>query len=85
LITPLKKARKFETMEILQYDILDFLPTPEQEKCLEELQKKGDTDYIKWADFELINCLGHDNRDRKTLYEIGTHAKWVVNEKWSNE
>ena len=85
VITPIKKGRKFNTMEILQYDILDLLPTSEQEKYLEELLAKGDTDYIKWADAELINCLGHDNRNKKTLYEIGSHTKWVINEKWSNE
>jgi hypothetical protein len=85
ILTPLKKARKFESMEILQYDILDFVPTPEQEKFLIKLQSNGDTDYIKWADNELINHLGHKLSDRKTDYEIGTHAKWVINEKWSNE
>lgn len=85
VITPIKKARKFNSMEILQYDILDLQPTSEQEKYLEELLAKGDTDYIKWADAELINCLGHDNRNKETLYEIGSHTKWVINGKWSNE
>lgn len=70
-------------MEILQYDILDFIPTPEQEEYLVNLQEKGDTEYIKWADVDLINGLGHKNRE--TQYEIGIHAKWVINEKWTNE
>jgi hypothetical protein len=38
-----------------------------------------------WADVELINCLGHDNRQKKTLYKIGQHAKWVLNMKWSKD
>lgn len=87
LRTPLKRAKApgWNCWEILQYDILDILPTKEQEKELEELFDKGDTGYIKWADTELINNLGYNNHDRKSYYKIAEHAKWVVNLKHSKE
>jgi hypothetical protein len=87
LRTPLKRAKApgWNCWEILQYDILDILPTKEQEKELEELFSKGDSNYIKWADTELINNLGFNNHDRSTNYKIAEHAKWVVNLKYSKE
>lgn len=81
--TPLKRTPGWDCWEILQYDILELLPTLDQQKELEKLCELGDSDYIKWADEELINCLGHDNRQKKPLYSIGQHAKWVINGKWS--
>ena len=85
VITPLIRTPGWDCWEILQYDVLDLLPTPEQEIELEKLFNQGDTDYIKWADEELIKCLGHDNRLKKTHYEIGGHTKWVLNLKWCKE
>jgi len=83
--TPLKGAKGWDCYEILQFDVLDLIPTAAQESELEKLLEAGDTDYIKWADEELINCLGHDKRSRKTLYKIGHHAKAVLNMKWSED
>ncbi len=80
--TPLRKSPNLKCWEILQYDLLELIPTPEQKIELEKLQKKGDTDYIKWADKELIDNAGHDIRTRKSLYNIGAHTKWMVNGKW---
>jgi hypothetical protein len=80
--TPIKKTPGWDCCEILQYDILDLIPTPLQEAELENLQE---SDYIKWADEELIRCLGHDNRAKKTLYKIGQHTKWALNLKWSKD
>jgi hypothetical protein len=77
--TPLLKARKWNCWEVLQYDVLDLLPNESQQKELEELFDQGDTDYIKWADYELIQHLGYNNYTREDSYEIGKHAKWVVN------
>jgi hypothetical protein len=84
VITPLKRASNWDCWEILQYDILDFVPNAEQEKKLEELYQKGDSDYIKWADASLIQSLGFDNRTSKTLYNIGPHTKWAINLRWAN-
>jgi hypothetical protein len=85
VITPLKRTPGWDCWEILQYDILDLLPTTEQEAELEKLLTQGDTDYVKWADEELIKNLGHDNRQKKKPYDIGQHTKWAINLKWSKE
>jgi hypothetical protein len=84
VITPLKKAAKWDCWEILQYDVLDLVPTPAQEKALEELYDQGDNHYIKWADAALVQALGFDERQCKTIYNIGAHTKWVVNLKWTS-
>ncbi|MFD2562941.1 SMODS-associated NUDIX domain-containing protein [Aquimarina rubra] len=83
--TPVKRTPGWDCYEILQYDILDIIPTPEQRQELRKLQEKGDKKYHKWADTELIQCLGHDNREKKQVYDIGIHTKWAVNMKWSKE
>lgn len=83
--TPVKRTPGWNCYEILQYDILDLIPTKKQEEELMALLEKGDTDYIKWADEELINSLGHCNRSQKQLYKIGDHTKWAINMKWTNE
>jgi len=83
--TPVKRTPGWDCYEVLQYDILDIIPTPEQRQELKKLQEKGDKKYHKWADAELIQCLGHDNREKKQLYDIGIHTKWALNMKWSKE
>lgn len=83
--TPIKRTGGWDCFEILQYDILDLIPTEKQEKELLELLKGGDTEYYKWADCELINNLGQDNRQKKKLYGIGEHTKWALNMKWSKD
>jgi SMODS-associated NUDIX domain len=83
--TPIKRTPGWDCFEILQYDVLELIPNASQEKELELLMNKGDTEYIKWADEELIKCLGHDNRQKKTLYKIGEHAKWALNLRWSKD
>ena len=86
LRSPLKRAPAesgWNCWEVLQYDVLDLLPTPKQKKELEKLLNKGDTNYIKWADVKLINNLGYDDRKQKQMYSIGAHTKWVLNLKIS--
>jgi SMODS-associated NUDIX domain len=85
VITPIKKTPGWNCSEILQYDILDLIPTKEQEIKLRELLEKGNTEYYKWADSELIQCLGQDNRQKKIIYKIGEHTKWALNMKWSKD
>lgn len=81
--TPLRKSPNLKCWEILQYDILKLLPTNQQQKELEKLLEKGDTNYIKWADYNLIQNDGHNIHTKKTEYRIGEHTKWIVNQKWS--
>ena len=85
VITPIKSTPGWgECKEILQYDILDLIPTQEQQSELAELKAKGDSAYLKWADEELINNLGHDNSEKTLKYPIGAHTKWALNMKWTN-
>lgn len=86
LQTPLRKApidTGWGCWEILQYDILELIPTPAQEAELRKLKEKGNTEYLKWASNALIDRLGHDDEKHETRFKIGRHAKWVVNNKWS--
>ena len=83
--TPLKWSSQFKCNEILQYDILDLIPTQKQQLELEKLFNKGDSEYIKWANDELVQNLGYDCLTQKKIYEIGAHAKWVLNLKWSKD
>lgn len=82
--TPIKRTPGWNCYEILQYDILELIPTQSQQTELKELLKK-DSKYYKWADEELIQCLGQDNREKNKLYDIGIHTKWALNMKWSKE
>lgn len=83
--TPIKRTPGWDCYEILQYDILELLPNEDQRIELLNLKNQGDSNYIKWADRELINCLGHDRRSKTKLYDIGQHTKWALNMKWSKE
>lgn len=85
ITTPVKKSKGWDCYEVLQYDILEFLPNKKQLNELRKLKSKGDSDYIRWADTELIKYLGYDKRTREKLYAIGEHTKWAVNLKWSKE
>lgn len=83
--TPIKRTPGWNCYEILQYDILDMIPTPEQRQELKKLQDNEDTKHYKWADAELIKCLGQDNRTKNKEYDIGIHTKWALNMEWSKE
>lgn len=85
VITPIKRTPGWDCYEILQYDILDLYPNTEQQQELRKLLEKRDSKYFKWADEELIQCLGHDKRQKTNLYDIGIHTKWALNMKWSKE
>lgn len=71
--------------EILQYDVLELIPNAEQLIELKSLQEKGDTEYVRWADRQLIMNLGYNNHDRETKYNIGIHTKWAINQKYSKQ
>lgn len=86
--TPLRRApieTGWNCWEILQYDVLELIPNESQFAELKDLLSKGDTEYIKWASSEKINSLGFNRDDLSTEYNIGPHAKWVLNLKWSKE
>lgn len=83
VLTPIKRTPGWEDCyEILQYDILDLVPTSEQRQELKRLLEKGDSDKIKWASSNLINSLGHDDAKKNKQYDIGQHTKWALYMKW---
>lgn len=73
------KESGWNCWEMLQYDVLELIPTTEQLNELRALQEKGNTSEIKWADSELIDKLGYNAHDKQRTYRIGEHAKWVMN------
>jgi len=86
--TPLKRApieTGWNCWEVLQYDVLELIPNEAQQKELEELLSKGDTEYFKWASAHMIDRLGYDDGELETKFNIGAHTKWVLNLKWSKE
>lgn len=85
IMTPIHTTPGWGCKEILQYDILELIPTSAQLEEMKNLYEQGDTDYIKWADEDLIQCLGHCIRQKRLLYKIGAHTKWAINMKWSND
>lgn len=88
VITPVKKApidSGWNCWEVLQFDVLDLIPTSKQLTELEKILSKGDTEYIKWASAALINRLGHDEDEQQSKYNIGPHTKWVINLIWSEQ
>jgi hypothetical protein len=83
VLTPIKRTPGWmDCYEILQYDILDLVPTPEQRQELKSLLLKGDSSKIKWASSNLIDSLGHDPISKNKDYDIGQHTKWAWNMKW---
>ena len=61
VLTPIKRTPGWEDCyEILQYDILDLVPTPEQRKELQGLLEKGNSNEIKWASSNLNHPINHD-------------------------
>jgi hypothetical protein len=84
VLTPIKRTPGWDDCyEILQYDILDLVPTPEQRQELKSLFLKGNSSKIKWASSNLIDSLGHDPISKNKDYDIGHHTKWALNMKWS--
>lgn len=70
---------------IFIFDIYDLVPTKEQSVILEKIQKDGNTENFIWADYYLINRLGHSESEKKFQHEIATLAKWALNMKYSKK
>ncbi len=83
--TSLKWSRPFQYYELLIYDILELTPNEIQTKELEDLQKKGDTNYIKWADSETIRGIGYSSDNRKANYEIGDQTVLLIDMEYSKK
>lgn len=65
------------------FDIYDLLPNNEQQAYLDQLHRNGNTDKYIWASEYLIQRLGHDEVQKKHIYNISPHTKWALNLTWS--
>ena len=78
-ITELKYGEHFQIYELLLADVVELLPTPNQEQDLRNLMGVNMPQY-KFATAEQITCLGM-NTDAGQLYEwIGDHTKKILQE-----
>lgn len=76
--TKLKYSPHFKCYEILHYDILELLPTPEQRNELTQLQVITNDDRIVWAEEEEIERLGYDKNKGTKSIKIGEHCKHII-------
>ena len=78
-ITKLKYGEHFQIYELLLADVVELLPTPDQERDLANLMSVNTVKY-RFATAEQITCLGMDT-DAGELYEwIGDHTKKIIEE-----
>lgn len=78
-ITELKYGEHFQIYELLLADVVELLPTPDQERDLANLMSVNTVKY-RFATAEQITCLGMDT-DAGELYEwIGDHTKKIIEE-----
>lgn len=78
-MTELKFGDHFQIYELLLADVVELLPTPEQDYDLKNLMAIS-SDKYRFATAEQIDCLGMDI-EAGTLYEwIGDHTKKILQE-----
>lgn len=79
-ITELKFGDHFQIYELLLADVVELIPTHDQEQDLKNLETKPSEKY-RFATAEQITCLGM-NIEAGQLYEwIGDHTKKILQEK----
>ena len=78
-MTELKFGEHFQIYELLLADIVELIPTAEQEADLKNLMDNH-SDQYRFASAEQITCLGMDT-EAGQLYEwIGDHTKKILQE-----
>ena len=79
-LTELTRGTHFQIYELPLADVVELLPTPEQEQDLINLMKTASEKY-RFASAEQIECLGMDT-ENGNLYEwIGDHTVKILEEK----
>ena len=79
-ITELKFGEHFQIYELLLADVVELMPTQEQEKDLYILLNSGIQEQYRFATADEITCLGM-NTETGQLYEwIGDHTKKILQE-----
>lgn len=79
-ITPLEFGKHFQIYEILLADVVELLPTKEQEKDLEKLVQKKSDEYI-FATADEIRSLGVNTHTGKLSASIAEHSEKIIQEK----
>ena len=82
-ITNLEFSQHFQIYEILLADIVELLPTKDQEIDLKKLAENS-SDLYKFADAYEINSLGVDPKNKKLQESIATHTKKILQENEGN-
>ena len=77
--TSLDYSEHFQCYELLLADVVELLPTPEQEKDLISLMSNP-SDLYRFATAEEITCLGINTQNGNLFESIGDHTKKVLQE-----
>lgn len=75
----LKFGEHFQIYELLMADVVELIPTPEQEADLEKLMEIASVKY-RFATAEQITCLGMDIEAGKLYEWISDHTKKILQE-----
>lgn len=78
-ITELKFGEHFQIYELLLADVVELIPTPEQEKDLQRLMTQP-SDKYRFATVEEINSLGINTVTGDLVESIGDHTKKTIQE-----
>jgi hypothetical protein len=67
---------------IFIFEIFDLVINNEQLPILEKLKLKRESDKFIWVTDDLIQTLGHNEKNKKYISEIAPHTKYAQNLKW---
>lgn len=72
--TGIEYSKYFKCYELLLADIVEFIPTKEQESELRELLKDAKNDYVLFADEEMIETCGTNAYEGDLSIKIADHT-----------
>lgn len=78
-ITPLQYGKHFQIYELLLADVVELLPTKDQEKDLDDLVRNQSNKYI-FATADEINSLGINTHTGKLTESIADHSVKILQE-----
>jgi len=78
-MTELRFGEHFQIYELLLADVVELIPTSEQEKDLKSLLGT-ESDQYKFATAEQISCLGMNTETGELFEWIGDHTKKILQE-----
>lgn len=78
-MTELKFGDHFQIYELMLADIVELMPTAEQEKDLKNLMN-GPSEMYRFATADEISSLGIDTKSGNLVESIGEHTKMILEE-----